>query len=149
MEHIKGAYSLTPSPQPHQALHPVPWIPLLLLPSCFPLLPVVLFFFFFCRLNQTDLIFIGASEAVHRTVWLRGKINAAPKWKIKLNMLGFGLSRSVFINIYRSYIKTTTRIHYWYLAAKVASPWEFRRWKTTSHNWVFFFFISLFISVSL
>lgn len=21
--------------------------------------------------------------------------------------------------------------HYWYLAAKVASPWEFRRWKTT------------------
>lgn len=116
---------------------------LLLLPSCFPLLPVV-HFLFFCRLNQTDLIFIGASEAVHRTVWLRGKINAAPKWEIKLNMLGFGLSRSVFINIYRSYIKKTTRIHYWYLAAKVASPWEFQRWKTTSHNWVFFSILYLF-----
>lgn len=35
----------------------------------------------------------------------------------------------------------TTGIHYWYLAAKVASPWEFRRWKTPQSNWVFLFLL--------
>lgn len=52
MEHIKGAYSLTPSPQPHQALHPVPRIPpqpppppTLLLPS-FARCTFFIFYFF-------------------------------------------------------------------------------------------------------
>lgn len=93
MKYIKGAYSLTPSLYPHQAIHPNPQMPTLHSSSSLPSL------FVYCKnllIKSNRLIFIGVSEAVHWTVWLRGKINAALSRRSN-SICRFGLSHSVFI----------------------------------------------------
>lgn len=99
MAHIKGLTHFTP--QPHQAIHPISRMPphtlLLPIPACLSLCPL-----YNLQMKSNRLMFIGVSEAVHWTVWLRGKINAALSG-ISNSICRFGLSPSVFINIYHSY----------------------------------------------
>lgn len=99
-KHIKGAYSLTPTLHPHQAIYPIPRMhpctppPLSFPPSLLTLplsLPMVNFANYFKQTN-----FHCVSEAAHWTMWLRGKINAALSGRSN-SICRFGLSHSVFI----------------------------------------------------
>lgn len=106
MEYIKGAYSLTPSPYPHQAIHPIPRMPPMHSSSSSPLPTQPASLFAHCKnlqIKSNRLIFTGVSEAVHWTAWLRGKINAALSGRSN-SICRFGLSHSVFITPNKSIV---------------------------------------------